>query len=162
MIVDNELAIYDINQYLWEVVLLEYRALFTSTIADNAGLIIDRPFFPVQQTPESVRGPHFVYTTRTIPGLDLWQTSTDEILYRCYGRSIDEATVLSNAIVRKLRKFDESAAPINAYLKTAGRNDFHFLYTQVLGNNSPNAIRSEDGLWGRPVWVRTHYVENQF
>lgn len=150
----SKLAVYDLNHFVWNVVLADQQHLFATNLQ------INKPFFPVQEVPEAINGAHVVYTVNTVPDELIWQSTRDEVMYKIFGRTIDETTDINTAIMSSLRKFDESADEVNNYLVSQGRTDFRFMYFKVIGSNSPQPRPGESGFYMRPIFIRAYYMDN--
>ncbi len=150
-----ELAVYEINDYLWGATELR------SIMGYSPGS--ERPFRPVQQVPESNSTigakPYIVYTALTAPDPAFTDIHIDTILYMIWGETHGLTVKISNEIIRHLRKGDESATLVNDYLRVNSRNSGHeFLNISFNNVAFPDPVTQEGGLFGKPVSIRSSYL----
>ncbi len=150
-----ELAVYEINDYLWGATNLR-------TIMEYpAGA--DRPFRPIQQIPESNTTigskPYIVYTVLTAPDPAFTDIHSDTILYVVWSETHSMGVKVTNEIIRHLRRGDESATLVNDYLRLNKRNSSHEFLTIAMNNVAfPDPVTQEGGLFGKPLSISARYL----
>lgn len=151
-------ALYDVNEYLLRATpvgpMLGY--------PNDAAPTVLRPIIPVQQVPEfnsmDPEIPYIVYSGRSMPMIDQWWISQDEITYTIWGNDLDTINDVAIELFDIFRRLDESADDINNYLQSIGRNDFRFHFVRVMGDFTPEAATTEGGRFGHPITFRYEYV----
>lgn len=149
-------AVYDLNDYLLNATPVGGLLGWTNAPGEY------RPIIPVQQQPEmneeNPTNPYMVYVTRTSPGIEQWWISMDEVTYTVWGKTLGELTNVTNELMDILKRLDDSAQELDAYLRSVGRRDFDFYYVRVVSVFSPEATAQEAGRYGKPITIRYEYA----
>jgi hypothetical protein len=156
-------SVHPLNAFLWN----ELESEFGMSESDYAvtempqGLV---PIIPSQQIPLLTRQekPFLVYNwTTEDQGVD-WYLQHDQIMYLVYSEEEKEIRQLVNFMRSLFEKFDESAAPVNHFVRNSTSDNwkrFNYKYIQVLsGSGGALPLGSEGGRQESMVSIRVTYT----
>lgn len=127
-------AVNDLVDYVWAGLVADNILDPTDYMYDTTQLV---PFIPVQDQPEFSNrfgdAPYFIFTVTVLPGQDTqWYLMRDEIIFTIVCPDISKIQEISNWMVDKLRRRDDSARLLNAF-GGSGKFNFHSCYLMYTG-----------------------------
>jgi hypothetical protein len=172
-------AAFGVNRYLW--------SKLTGAVLDPANYGGLTPIIPTQEEPTFLQAmekqpgigafPYIVYTYST-QGISpqYWEVN-DQIVYMIAAHDQKKLRELMLTIVGLLKRFDDSAAEINAYIQSATKPDpdnagqtlplfsdeyraYNYKYTSVQGINASLARTDENAPYRAMVTVRVGYTND--
>lgn len=158
----NNLAVYDVNKYLWQ-------KLQDADIIDKNKYYIDEfanfvtPIIPAQQIPEFnnlLPGKPYIiydYETKTVP--EHWWITDEVITYTVLSQDYDQINKILNFLMDNFRRYDDSAKDLNVYTASASSPfNYHFMYVDRMV--SPEYFKNEGGFMLGQVDICIQYTRN--
>lgn len=144
--------------YVWSRIQTEI--LWTAD--DYGGLV---PIVPVQQQPElnSATGPFIVFASAIDYYSPLWIINHETVSFTIFSEGTRDINEVTNIIVSKFKKFDESAKAVNDYIATLGAayneyKNFDFKTIRVTGASGAQPSLQEGGRQDGNVVVKCSYT----
>lgn len=151
-------GIHGINKYIWNLLQSELQY----STANYGGLI---PITTPQQTPEfnSYNFPYLVYSYSKLPSGNSHYLDAETAAYTIFSASEDDIRKATNMLAAKLKRGDETAAEVNAFISANGSADqkeFDYKNIQVTTAQGVQPALQEGGRYDGLVvikYVYTHY-----
>jgi hypothetical protein len=153
--ISSRLAVWDLNDYLLS------DSLIASLLGYEEGITEYKPFWPIQEEPESssvfIR---YIIDTRATSSRDWWRVQ-DTVTYFIYSQDVTVSARIAMQIMNLTRTGAGSAGPLNTWLKENGRTDFRFLHLGFINSSDGGPADEEYGIRPRAVTIDTSYVYNE-
>lgn len=155
----DKLAIYEINNYLWQ-------KLQDSELFDKNNYYVNElnsflvPVIPAQQIPEFNNllpgKPYIVYDFETKPTLEHWWITEEIVTYSILSQDYDFINKTLNFMADTFRRYDDSAKDINSFVSSSSQFQYHFLYMDKI--ISPEYFKNEGGFMLGQADICVQYV----
>jgi hypothetical protein len=154
----DTLAVNDIRKYLWDKIVASKLLNANDYRAEGIkGPLI--PIIPAQQVPEFINllpgKTIIIYEYNVFPTRVQWWLTEERAVFYINSQNYDLSNKLINLFHDLFRRFDESAADINAYL--AGNTDFIFHHISIGSIESPLPFKSEGDLQEAVIQIEYTY-----
>lgn len=155
-------GVHGINKYIWSILSAAAPGGLAMTTTTYGGLI---PITTPQQGPEfnALNAPYIVYTYAKVPtGPDYWLES-ETTAYTIFSQSEGDVRRITNLLIARLNKADDTAAAINAYINISGSTDqkqFDYKTVTVASAQGAQPSLTEGGKHDGLVVIKytyTHY-----
>jgi hypothetical protein len=157
-------AISDVIGILWK------------ELKDNGALVENKypllggqrlmPIFPVQEDEtknliSDPEAPYLVYDFDTISYDVEWVICKERLTFKIYAPDFDKVVEIMNIMLDLFRRFDESAATVNAYVKTVNpTSPFRYKYFSLTEANSPDPAEELAGRLEADIAIVYAYTRN--
>ena len=142
----SQLAVYDLNTYLWQ-------KLQDANLLDRNNYYADGfdsyliPIVPAQQIPEfnnMLPGmAYIVYDYEVKPTMENWWITEEIITYSVVSQDYEQINKILNFMSDTFRRHDSTAKDINRYLNNNTQFEYHYSYIDKI--ISPEKFRQEGG-----------------
>lgn len=157
----SKLAVYEINQFLWQKLqdsaLLSKNDYYVDEFADFL-----TPIIPAQQIPEFNNllpgKPYIIYDYEKKITLENWWITEEIITYSILSQNYDQINSILNFINDNFRRYDDSAKDLNNYTSSDSQFNYHFLYSDNI--SSPEYFKNEGGFMLGQIDICVQYTRN--
>lgn len=124
------------------------------------------PIFPVQEDEtknliSDPKSPYLVYDFDTMSYDVEWVICKERLTFKIYAPDFDKVVEIMNIMLDLFRRFDESAATVNAYVKTVNpTSPFRYKYFSLTEANSPDPADELAGRLEADISIVYAYTRN--
>lgn len=158
----SKLAIYELNQFLWQK--LQDAGLMNKNdyYVDNFDSYVI-PIIPTQQIPEFNNllpgKTYIVYDYEVKPYLETFYISNESVLYSILSTNYDQINQILNLIQDIFRRFDKTAKDVNVYYDgKVSPFDYHYISIEKIV--SPLHFQNEGGFMMGEATVAYSYTRD--
>lgn len=124
------------------------------------------PIFPTQEDEtknliSNPNAPYLVYDFDTMSYDVEWVICKERLTFKIYATEFDKVVEIMNIMLDLFRRFDESAATVNAYVKTVNpTSPFRYKYFSLTEANSPDPADELAGRLEADISIVYAYTRN--